>query len=275
VRIGFLQQDSRITGYLVGLQKLINLWKANQQIPTKRLFAETWQLINRNETLFASPFISNRFNVSWRNYVFVDVARNFKLERPDFAPELKLQLSSVEHDAYNSSIFVTLHSEIEYSIVSALQRIGSKCIIISASKANTLPTIYEHMSGMGRIVRDQNCLLLARKELIAGHTIIAPVDYTLYDKETKGFIHKIGMGVFDFAKKCRFPVFYILPIVGPEGGIDLFVKASGSTASSGDCADDFLEFCASCSPNKIKFIKDNWYSDTRGKWDANLTDNTN
>ena len=275
VRIGILQRNSQTTAYLTALQKLVNLWKENQQISTKRLFAETWQIINGNETIFASPFILNRFNVSWRNYVFVDVARNFKTVRPDYTPELKLKFPSGDHAMYNSSVFVTLHTEIEYSIVSALQSIGCKCIIITSAKNDKLPTIYEHMSGMGQIVRSQNCLLLARKELMAGRTVVVPVDYTLYDRDAESFIQKIGTGVFDFAKKCQFPVFYIFPVVGPAGEINLFCEAADSSKSSGDCADSFLEFCDTYSPNRINLTKDNWYSDTRGEWDATLANKPN
>jgi hypothetical protein len=265
-----MQQDSQISAYLAGLQKLIQLWKANARLPAKSLYAETWKIILKNETTFAGPFRRNRFDVPWKNFVFVDVTRNFRAARPDFSPELNLQFPRGEYGAFHSSIFVTLHSSLEYSIVSALQRIGGKCTIISAFEKDTRPTIYDHISDVATIVRNQNCLLVARKDLLGGRSLIVPADYTLYDAETKSFLHKIGNGVFDFAKKCRFKLFYILPVIGSEGEINLFVELADSKKSAADCGDGFLGFCAAHLPNRTELTRDNWFSDTRGKMNAKL-----
>ena len=263
-----MQQDNHAAAYLAGLQKLVQLWSANGHLPSKRLFAETWNIILKNETTFANPFKRNRFDIPWPNFVFVDVARNLKALRPDFSPELKLRFSQADHGSLKSSIFVTLHSEIEYGIVSALQKYGSDCTIISASGNDALPTIYDHTSGMNRIVRDQNCLLAARKQLLEGRNLIVPVDYTVYDAEAKAFIRKAGMGVFDFARKCRFKLFYILPVIGSEGEVNLFVEAADLKKDLAGCADDFLKFCISKWPGKAGLTRDNWFSDTRGKMNA-------
>lgn len=263
-----MQQDNPVSGYLAGLQKLIQLWNANAHLPAKRLFAETWKIILKNERTFADPFKRNRFDIPWSNFVFVDVARNLKALRPDFSPELKLQFSQVDSGSLKSAIFATLHSEIEYGIVSALQEYGSDCSIILASEKIPLPKIYDHTSGMNRIVRDQNCLLVARKQLLEGRNLVVPVDYTVYDTDAKAFIRKVGMGVFDFAKKCRFKLFYILPVIGSEGEVNLFVEAADLKKDSAGCADDFLAFCVSKWPGKTELIRDNWFSDTQGKMNA-------
>ena len=263
-----MQQDNPIPGYLAGLQKLIQLWNANAHLPAQRLFAETWNIIFKNEATFAAPFKRNRFDIPWSNFVFVDVSRNMKALRPDFFPELKLHFSQADHGSLKSAIFATLHSDIEYGIVSALQKYGSDCTIITASRNDPLPTLYDHTSGMNRILRDQNCLLVARKQLLEGRNLIVPVDYTVYDAEAKAFIRKAGMGVFDFAKKCRFKLFYILPVIGSEGEVDLFVEAADLKKDAAGCADDFLAFCVSKWPGKAGLTRDNWFSDTKGKMNA-------
>lgn len=259
-----MQQDSQSSAYLAGLQKLIRLWKANAHLPARLIFAETWKIILKDEATFAGPFRRNRYNIPWANFVFVDVARNLKAARPDFSPEIKLHLPREVQGAFRSSIFVTLHSDLEYSIVSTLQGTGARCTIIWAAKVDAPPAIYDHTSGVGKIARDQNCFLVARKELLEGCNLIVPADYTVYVPKTKSSLRKVGTGVFDFAKKCRFKLFYILPVVGREGEINMFAELADSEMSAADCANKFLEFCACHSPNKIELMADSWSSDIKG-----------
>lgn len=260
-----MTQDNQISIYLAGLQKLVELWNGNKHLPANYLFSQTWKIILKNEATFAGPFKRNRFNIPWHNFVFVDIATNLKALRSDFSPELRLQFPGQEPDALSSSIFVTLHTDLEYCIVAALQKNGSKCTILSATDEKNTPKFYDGTSGMRHIARDANCLLLARTELLEGRNLIVPVDYTLYDAKAKTFLRKIGMATFDFARKCKFKLFYILPVVGSDGAIILYLKAAGLNKSPTDCADEFLEFCASHSPNRIGLVRDNWFSDTQGK----------
>jgi hypothetical protein len=253
-----MQQDKKqVSAYLVGLQGLFEFWQKNGHLPAQRLFIETWKTVLNNHATFGSPFVKNRFNVPWTNFVFTDVARNFKSVRPEFFPELRSKFPSGEHGPFKSSIFVTLHSQLEHSIVSALQKLGGKCTMVANSGDGASSTIYDHTSGMSWISRDQNCLLVARKDLLEGRNLIVPVDYSWHDEKTATLFRNVGIGTFEFARKCGFKLFYFLPVIGDEGEINLFIEESDPKKGPADCADGFLEFCISHSPK-------NWLSDPHG-----------
>lgn len=230
--------------YREGRKLIDECMRKRAQLSSFDLFRACWSLIEENKEKFIPrAMLSNYPESAWRVLVYNDFIRHFAKVRPEFVPPVR----SLPAPA-GSAVFVTIHTGLELGVANALSAKGKSVsvIYVPAPQNMNKARLFRPFGRIQFIKADQDCLFTAHLALRGGAVVLADCDHPLPENPTANAVRAISRGLFEFAKRTRTELCFVLPFVDRKGHIDFLHKSLG-VPPRGDQDDrlKFLEFLGS------------------------------
>lgn len=224
--------------YREGRRLIDECMRKRAQLSSFDLFRACWSLIEENKEKFIPrAALASYHESAWRILVYNDFVRHFAKVRPEFVPPArKLPAPS------GAAIMVTIHTGLELGIANALKAQGRavSIIFLPAPQNKDRVTVFRPFGEIAFIKADADCLVNASLALRSGRILLADCDHPLPENPTANAVRAISRGLFEFAKRTRTELCFVLPFVDRKGHIDFLHKSLG-VPPRGD-QDDRLKF---------------------------------
>jgi hypothetical protein len=208
------------------------------------LFRACWTLIEENREKFTGrAMLANYPESAWRVLVYNDFIRYFAKLRPEFVPPARSLTAPA-----GSAIVVTIHTGLELGIANALSAKGKSVSVIYVPAPLNMDKakLFRPFGRIQFIKADRDCLFSAHMVLRSGGVVLADCDHPLPENPSANAVRAISRGLFEFAKRTRTELCFVLPFVDRKGHIDFLHKSMGvPPRGNQDDRPKFVEFLGS------------------------------
>jgi hypothetical protein len=214
-----------VSEYREGRKLIDECMRKRAQLSSFDLFRACWSLIEENKQKFIPrAALANYPEAAWRILVYNDFIRHYSKVRPEFVPPVRHLPAPAA-----AGVMVTIHTGLELGIANALKAQGKavSVIYLPGPQNKEKAILFRPFSQVQFIKADADCLLNASLALRSGRVLLADCDHPLPENPSANAVRAISRGLFEFAKRTRTELCFVLPFVDRKGHIDFLHQSLG------------------------------------------------